>query len=71
MRTIHLGRGTESSTTSTVYGRPRDQWRVPLHHNVTNLNTDTILLDAPTGTELLNSAYTTPFRELMLGHIMS
>ena len=46
-------------------------WRVPLHHNVTNLNTDTLLLDAPTGTESLNSAYTVPFRELMLGHIMS
>ena len=29
-------------------------WRVPLQHNVTNLNKDTLLLNGPTGTESLN-----------------
>ena len=44
---------------------------MPLQHNVTNLNKDTLLLNSPTGTESLNSAYTIPYSERTLGHTMA
>ena len=44
---------------------------MPLHPNVTNLKKDTLLLNVPTGTESLNSVYTTTSSKRMLGHIMT
>ena len=35
-------------------------WSVPLKPCLTNLNTHTLLLDGPTGTESLNSLYSFP-----------
>ena len=37
---------------------PRDKlWRIPLVPNITNLNTDTILLNTPTGYASLNAMH--------------
>ena len=44
-------------------------WRIPLQAHVTNLNTHTLLLDGPTGTESLNSLYSVPSTAKMLNHI--
>ena len=46
-------------------------WYVPLQTTVTNLNKVTLLLDGPTGIDLLNSAYTVPSSERTLDHIMT
>ena len=44
-------------------------WRVPLQPCVTNLNTHTLLLDGPTGTESLNSIYSVPLTTKILSHL--
>ena len=62
------------SKASVLKGRRYPRTRmccVPLQHNFTNLNTDTLLINIPTGTESLNSAYTVPSGAQMLGHIMA
>ena len=35
-------------------------WRIPLQQHITNYNTQTLILDGPTGMESLNSLYTVP-----------
>ena len=45
-------------------------WRGPFQPTVTNPNKDTLLINGPTGTESLNSAYTIPSGERTLVHIM-
>ena len=49
---------------------PRQRlWRIPLQQHVTNLNTQTLLLDGPTGTESLNSLYAVPSSPTLRHHI--
>ena len=35
-------------------------WRILLHPHISNNNTDTLVLNGPTGTEFLNTTYTVP-----------
>ena len=44
-------------------------WCIPLQQHVTNYNTQTLLLDRPTGMELLNSLYTVPSSPALTDHI--
>ena len=44
-------------------------WRIPLQANITNINTNTLVLDGPTGHESLNSAYVVPPTSKMLAHL--
>ena len=44
-------------------------WRIPLQPHISNNNTDTLLLNGPTGTESLNATYTVPRSARILQHI--
>ena len=44
-------------------------WRIPLQSQVTDLNMHTLLLNAPTGRESLNSVYNVPTTASVLSHI--
>ena len=44
-------------------------WRIPLQPHISNNNTDTLLLNGPTGTESLNTTYTVPNSARILQHI--
>ena len=44
-------------------------WRISLQQHVTNYNTQTLLLDGPTGMESLNSLYTMPSSPALTDHI--
>ena len=44
-------------------------WRVPLREHVDNLNSDTLLLDGPTGADTLHAMYSVPTSAEMLAHI--
>ena len=44
-------------------------WRIPPQANITTLNTDTLVLDGPTGHESLNSACVVPPTSKMLAHL--
>ena len=51
---------------------PRQRlWRIPLQQHVTNLNTQTLLLNGPTGTESLHSLYEVPSSPALRTHIKS
>ena len=48
----------------TGYRCPKTKlWRVPLTNHIANINTDTLLLDSPSGMDSLNAAYTVPSTE--------
>ncbi len=64
-------RATRPSTTrmrliSTTHAPPKSQslWCVPLVPVITNLNTDTLILDHPHGQDILNSMYTIETNQL-------
>ena len=44
-------------------------WHIPLRPHIINNNTDTFLLNGPTGTESLNTTYTVPNIARILQHI--
>ena len=44
-------------------------WRIPLQPHISNNNTDTLLLNRPTGTESLNTTHTVPNSARILQHI--
>jgi hypothetical protein len=44
-------------------------WRVPLAPFITNLNTDTLILDHPSGQDSLNSMYTVETNQLACKHV--
>ena len=44
-------------------------WRIPLQANITNLNTDTLLLDSPDRSQSLNSLFTVPTTGSVLDHL--
>ena len=46
-------------------------WRIPLHPHISNNNTDTLLLNGPTGTESLNTTYTVSKSTRILQHIQT
>ena len=46
-------------------------WRIPLQPQISNNNTDTLLLNGPTGTESLNTTYTIPKSAHILQHIQT
>jgi hypothetical protein len=45
-------------------------WRIPLVPFITNLNTDTLILDHPSGQDSLNSMYTIETNQLACEHVM-
>ena len=46
-------------------------WRIPLQDSVSNANTDTLLLNGPTGNESLNALYSVPHTTATTHHIAS
>ena len=44
-------------------------WRILLQANITNINTDTLLLNSPDGRQSLNSLFTVPTTETVLDHL--
>ena len=46
-------------------------WRIPLQIHISNNNTDTLLLNGPTGTESLNTTYTVPNSTRILQHMQT
>jgi hypothetical protein len=44
-------------------------WHVPLVPFITNLNTDTLILDHPSGQDSLNSMYTIETNQLACDHV--
>ena len=46
-------------------------WRIPLQTHIRNNNTDTLLLNGPTGTESLNTTYTVPKSAQIIQHMQT
>ena len=46
-------------------------WRTPLQPHISNNNTETLLLNGPTGTESLNTTYTVPKSARILQHMQT
>ena len=46
-------------------------WRIPLQPQISNNNTDTLLLNGPTGTESLNTTYTVPKSAQIIQHMQT
>ena len=46
-------------------------WRIPLQDSISNANTDTLLLNGPTGNESLNTRYIVPSTTATTHHIAS
>ena len=44
-------------------------WRIPLQHTLQNEQTDTLILNSPSGLESLNSVYSLPFSDRITIHV--
>ena len=44
-------------------------WRIPLKHTVRNEQTDTLILNIPSGLESLNSVYSLPSSDAITTHV--
>ena len=44
-------------------------WRIPLNHKVRNEQTDTLILNSPSGLESLNSMYSLPSNDAITTHV--